>query len=360
LKKIVSDWKKEIKIKAAVLEKLNSPLTIRDLEITELKIGQVLIRVLVSGICGSQLQEIRGFKGNEKFLPHLMGHEGCGIVEKIGPGVSRVKPGDKVVMHWRVGAGIEAEFPTYILDGKKISSGKITTLSEFSIVSENRLTKVPQETPDHLCALLGCGLTTALGVVNNEIDLKFGESVAIIGCGGVGLNLIQAACLGSAFPVIAIDLNENKRLLSLNVGADYFINSSDESVREFFDKNLPLGKIDIAIDTTGNTQIIDEISNLLSDSGRLILVGQPKPGSHISFSNATGLFGNKGKTIKTTQGGKTSPNEDIIRYIKLYNAGKLNFEKVITNVFSLDDVNLAISLLETGSAGRIIIDMRNK
>jgi len=360
LKRIVSEWKKEIKIKAAVLEKLNSPLTIRDLEITELKIGQVLIRVLVSGICGSQLQEIRGFKGNEKFLPHLMGHEGCGIVEKIGPGVSRVKPGDKVVMHWRVGAGIEAEFPTYILDGKKISSGKITTLSEFSIVSENRLTKVPQETPDHLCALLGCGLTTALGVVNNEIDLKFGESVAIIGCGGVGLNLIQAACLGSAFPVIAIDLNENKRPLSLNVGADYFINSSDESVREFFDKNLPLGKIDIAIDTTGNTQIIDEISNLLSDSGRLILVGQPKPGSHLSFSNATGLFGNKGKTIKTTQGGKTSPNEDIIRYIKLYNAGKLNFEKVITNVFSLDDVNLAISLLETGSAGRIIIDMRNK
>ena len=350
--------KKEIKIKAAVLEKLNSTLKIRNLEITELKIGQVLIKVLASGICGSQLQEIKGFKGNEKFLPHLMGHEGCGIVEKIGPGVSRVKPGDKVVMHWRIGAGIEATFPTYLLDGKEISGGKVTTLSEFSIVSENRLTKVPQETPDFLCALLGCGLTTALGVVNNEIDLKFGESVAIIGCGGVGLNLIQAASLGSAFPVVAIDLNENKRSLSLNIGANYFINSSEESVRQFFDKNLPLGKIDIAIDTTGNTQIIDEISNLLSDSGRLIMVGQPKPGSQISFSDAAGLFGNKGKTIKTTQGGKTSPNEDIIRYIKLYNAGKLDYEKIVTNVFSLDEVNQAISLLASGSAGRIMIDMR--
>jgi len=161
-------------MKAAVLTKINEPLEIKNVELTDLKIGQVLVKIKVSGLCGAQLQEIAGQKGNEKFLPHLMGHEGCGWVQDIGPGVSKVKIGDKVVMHWRVGEGIEAEFPSYILDGKKMSSGKVTTLSEYSIVSENRLTVVPDDTPDELCALLGCGLTTALGTINNEAELKFG------------------------------------------------------------------------------------------------------------------------------------------------------------------------------------------
>lgn len=106
-----------------------------------------------------------------------MGHEGCGIVQEVGVGVNTVKVGDKVVMHWRKGDGIEAPFPSYIYNGNKMSSGKVTTLSEYSIVSENRLTTVPDDTPEELCALLGCGLTTALGVITNEADVKFGESV---------------------------------------------------------------------------------------------------------------------------------------------------------------------------------------
>ena len=163
-------------MKAAVLEQIDAPLAIRDVELTELKVGQVLVRVLVSGLCGAQLHEIRGHKGNAKFLPHLMGHEGCGIVEEIGAGVTTVKVGDKVVMHWRPGSGIESPFPSYVLDGKSMSSGKVTTLSEYSIVSENRLTTVPQDTPEDLCAILGCALTTAMGIIDNEVDLKFGES----------------------------------------------------------------------------------------------------------------------------------------------------------------------------------------
>ena len=150
-------------MRAAILEKLNSPLTIREVELTPLKVGQVLVRILVSGLCGAQLHEIRGHKGNAKFLPHLMGHEGCGIVESIGSGVTTVSPGDKVVMHWRPSTGIEAPFPEYILNGKKISSGKVTTLSEYSIVSENRLTVVPRESAVNFWALLGCGLCSAVG-----------------------------------------------------------------------------------------------------------------------------------------------------------------------------------------------------
>ena len=120
-------------MKAAVLEKIDAPLAIRDVKPTELKIGQVLVKILVSGLCGAQLHEIRGHKGNARFLPHLMGHEGCGIVEQVGLGVNTVKVGDKVVMHWRPGSGMESPFPEYILDDQIISSGKVTTLSEYSM-----------------------------------------------------------------------------------------------------------------------------------------------------------------------------------------------------------------------------------
>jgi Zn-dependent alcohol dehydrogenase len=108
-------------MKSAILIELNKPLVLSDVEIGEVATGQVLVRVLVSGICGSQLHEMSGDKGNGKFLPHLMGHEGCGIVEMVGQGVSNVKPGDKVVMHWRPGSGIEAEFPRYKLNGNVFS-----------------------------------------------------------------------------------------------------------------------------------------------------------------------------------------------------------------------------------------------
>ena len=210
-------------MKAAVLEELNQPLTLREVGLTELRFGQVLVKVLVSGLCGAQLHEIKGHKGNGKFLPHLMGHEGCGIVESVGIGVTTVKPGDKVVMHWRPGSGVESPFPSYTLDGKTISSGKVTTLSEFSIVSENRVTKISSNTPSVLAAMLGCSLTTALGIIDNECELKFGESVAVIGCGGVGLNLIQAAKMKSASPIYGVDVNQNMFDLSTQLGADCFV-----------------------------------------------------------------------------------------------------------------------------------------
>ena len=169
-------------MKAAILEKIDHPLVVADVALTEIKFGQVAVKIIVSGVCGAQLQEIAGQKGNAKFVPHLLGHEGCGIVECVGEGVTRVKVGDTVILHWKKGEGIESPFPEYIYDGRKISSGKITTLSEKSIVSENRLTPVPQNIPDEFCALLGCGLSTALGIVNYDANIKFGETVLVIGC----------------------------------------------------------------------------------------------------------------------------------------------------------------------------------
>jgi len=338
-------------MKAAVLEKINAPLVIKDVGLTPLKVGQVKVRVIISGLCGAQLQEIAGLKGNEKFLPHLLGHEGCGIVEEIGEGVTRVKVGDKVVMHWRVGAGIESPFPTYIVDGKPVTSGKVTTLSEYSIASENRLTVVPADADEYLCALLGCGLTTALGTINNEVDLKFGESIMIVGCGGVGLNLIQGAKMASAYPIIGVDISDDKKEMVLRVGANKFINilSSEEELKST--------KVDVIIDTTGNPDAINITIPCLSDKGRYVLVGQPKPGQSISIPNANSLFGGNGKSIKATQGGKTSPNDDIARYIKLNKAGLLDIKNIVSHEFSLDDINSAVTMLRSGRAGRVMIRM---
>lgn len=334
-------------MKAVILEKLNSPLTVGEVELTELKVGQVLVKVLVSGICGAQLHEIKGYKGNEKFLPHLMGHEGCGIVEQIGPGVTTVKVGDKVVMHWRPGSGIEAPFPSYVFNNKTMSSGKVTTLSEYSIVSENRVTVVPQETNSEFCALLGCALTTALGIIDNEIDIKFGESIAVIGCGGVGLNLLQSASMKSACPIIAVDNNSNKKQICLDHGATSFYSSVDK-IQD---------KVDIIIDTTGIPEVITKSISMLSGTGRMILVGQPAPGKFVEIMNAVNLFNGNGQSIKATQGGRTNPQEDIPRYVKLYNQGLLNIDKLVTHRFPLDKINDAFDLLKSGNAGRIIIEV---
>jgi S-(hydroxymethyl)glutathione dehydrogenase/alcohol dehydrogenase len=332
-------------MKASVLVEIDKPLAIKDVELTELKVGQVLVKILMSGLCGAQLHEIRGHKGNAKFLPHLMGHEGCGVVEAVGDGVTTVKVGDKVVMHWRPGTGIEAPFPSYVMDGKTMSSGKVTTLSEYSIVSENRLTAVPQDTPPELCAILGCALTTAMGIIDNEVDLKFGESLAVIGTGGVGLNLIQAAAMKSACPIIAVDNNPSKKDLCLEMGAQEFYTSIDEIS----------GKVDIVIDTTGIPEVISKSISILSNTGRMVLVGQPAPGKFVEVMNAVNLFNGVGQSIKATQGGKTNPNEDIPRYVKLHQNGLLDISKLVTHTFTLDEVNDAFDLLKTGNAGRIMI-----
>src|SRR3989344_9087925 len=165
------------RMKAAVLENINGPLTIGEVALTDLLFGQVLVKVLVSGICGAQLQEIAGNKGNAKFVPHLLGHEGCGKVEEIGPDVTRLKKGDKVVLHWRKGDGIESPFPTYLYKGRKMPSGKVTTFSEYSIVSENRASVVSEDIPNDFCALLGCSLSTALSTVEKEARVQKGERV---------------------------------------------------------------------------------------------------------------------------------------------------------------------------------------
>lgn len=331
-------------MKAAILEKIDHPLVVADVGLTEIKFGQVVVKINVSGVCGAQLQEIAGQKGNAKFVPHLLGHEGCGIVEHIGEGVTRVKPGDKVILHWKKGEGIESPFPEYIYDGKRISSGKITTLSEKSIVSENRLTVVPQDTPDEFCALLGCGMSTALGIVNYDANIKFGESVLVVGCGGVGLNIIMAANMVGAGNIYGVDISSEKQSMVEELGAR-FVGGSNQICE----------KIDCIVDTTGNMLVVSHYLPLLSSRGRCIIVSQPHDKNSLEIKNPANFFSGNGQIIRSTQGGNVNPSEDFPRYVNLYKKRKIDFEKLITHRFSLDQVNTAIDLVKNGKAGRIMI-----
>ena len=340
-----------MKFKAAILCELDSPLEIDEVEMSPLEVGQVLVKIKTSGICGAQLLEIKGHKGNAKFMPHMMGHEGSGTVVEIGQGVTTVAPGDDVVAHWMVGNGIEAPFPTYKRGNINVGGGKVTTFSEYSVISENRLTKVPKSTNSDLCALLGCGITTGLGVINNECDVKFGESIMVIGSGGVGLNLIQGARLAGAYPIYAVDIDKGKEKLARKLGATHFINTKETPLWE------KITTVDIIVDTVGSASLISESIAFLSNSGRYIMVGHLPPNKTLNIPNAVDMFFGRGKILKATQGGKTNPTDDIARYIKLHEAGLLDIESIITHRTNLDNINDAINLLRQGKAGRIMIDL---
>ena len=212
-------------MKAAILVESYKPLVIDEIQYpSELQYGQVLVKILYSGICGAQLNEINASKGPDKFLPHLLGHEGSGIVLKTGPGVSTVKERDHVVLHWRPSSGIQAPPAKYNWDGKVINAGWVTTFNDHAIISENRLTTIPKDFDMRIAPLFGCAVTTAVGVINNDAKVKIGQSVVIFGMGGVGINLAQSAAMVSANPIIGIDINDQKLALGKKFGMTHGFN----------------------------------------------------------------------------------------------------------------------------------------
>ena len=289
-------------MKAAILVKQDFELVVDEVELpTILNIGQVLVKLSVSGICGSQLGEIEGKKGIDPYLPHLMGHEGCGEVLKIGPGVNTVSVGDKVVLHWKKGSGIQSETPKYKWRGKKLNAGWVTTFNEYAIVSENRCTTIPTNINNDDAALFGCAVTTGFGVVENNAKLKFGESVLVFGAGGIGLNIIQAAKLVSAWPIIAVDIHDNRLKLAKKFGASHIINSKKENVELAVNNIINEKTLDVFIDNTGIPEIIEKGYELTHSKGRVILVGVPPKDSNIRIYSLPLHFG---KIILGSHGGE--------------------------------------------------------
>ena len=185
----------------------------------ELNVGQVLVKVLYTTICGAQINEIQAAKGPDKFLPHLLGHEASATVVETGLGVTTVKAGDTVVLHWRPSLGIQCQPPAYKWRGAKLNAGWVTTFGEYAVVSENRMTVIPADYDLKVAPLLGCAVTTAAGVINNDANVKIGESVVVFGVGGVGLNVVQFAQLAGAHPIVAVDLIDAKLAMAKARGA---------------------------------------------------------------------------------------------------------------------------------------------
>jgi S-(hydroxymethyl)glutathione dehydrogenase / alcohol dehydrogenase len=340
--------------RAAILVQQRQPLVVDEVELPEtLGVGQVLVRLRVSGICGSQVGEIDGVKGADPHLPHLLGHEGCGTVLERGPGVKRVAPGDRVVLHWRKAPGIDADPPVYRWRGARLSAGWVTTLNEYAVVSENRLTPIAADVDPETAALFGCPVTTAFGMVTRNARLALGESIVVIGCGGVGLAVVQAAVLSGAYPVVAVDIHQPKLDLARQLGATHTVNSREGDLAEGVRAILGREGADVVVENTGRPEIIRAAYELTSSNGRAILGGVPEHGKDASIDTLPLHFG---KVLTGSHGGEAEPANDIPRYLRLIDAGRLDLRPLITDRTDLDRINEAVERLRNGQVvGRCVV-----
>ena len=340
---------------SAILVRQKAPLVLEEIEIPRLSLGQVLVRVLSSGICGSQLGEIDGVKGPDRFLPHLLGHEATAVVEECGAGVATVRPGDRVVLHWRKGAGLESTTPTYQSALGPIRAGWVTTFSQYAVVSENRVTAIDGDYDPDCSALLGCAVTTAFGVINNDAQLKIGESIAVFGVGGVGLSVVHGAALVSASPIVAVDLHDNRLALARRLGATHTIHSAKADPESELRGIVGNSGADVAVDTTGSVKLIEMAYRVTGARGRTVLVGVPPKGDAAAIHTLPLHFE---KRLLGSHGGQCRPEVDIPNYVRLAKAGKLDLAPCIGKRYRLSEINQAIDDMRHGAvAGRAILDV---
>lgn len=344
-----------MKTTAAILVEQRHPLIIDEVEVPALKRGQVLVEIHASRICGSQIGEVDGVKGPDKFLPHLLGHEAGAIVLEIGDGVTQVAPGDRVVCHWRPGAGIDAGGSIYDWNGKSVNAGPITTFQKFAVISENRLTKVPPDTDFELCCLLADTLTTGFGVINNDARVQPGESVVIFGVGGIGLGAVLGAKLAGANPIVAVDLHEHKLAKARAYGATHTINSGKEYAATRV-KEILGGLADVTIDGTGNPGVIETAYELArTRGGRCVLFGVLPHDKKVSINTLPLHFG---RTLTGSEGGQSRPHEDIPRILDQLAASQTDWRGFITHRGRLEDVNGLMDRMRSGEVVHALVTFR--
>lgn len=341
-----------MKTQAAILVEQHKDLVLAEVELPVLSYGQVLVEIKATRICGSQLGEIDGVKGPDKYLPHLLGHEAGVVVLETGPEVLRVKAGDRAVAHWRPALGIQARPSVYSWEGRKVNAGNITTFQQYAVISENRLTPVPADTDFDTCALLADTLTTGFGAVTRDGALQLGESCLIAGVGGIGLGVVLGAHLAGAAPIVAIDIHDHKLEKAAHFGATLCINAARENVGERLSE-AGLKAFDIAFDVTGQVPVIEQLWSQLGPKGRLLLVGVMRHDRQFSFNTLPLHFG---KSLRGSEGGSSLPHLDIPRYLRLIQAGRFAPASMISHRSSLSQINEAIKTMRSGEATHSIIE----
>lgn len=346
-----------MKTEAALLVETGKPLILAEIEIPALKPGQVLVDIAYSGACHTQVLEARGHKGPDPWVPHCMGHEGSGTVLETGPGVTRVKAGDKVILSWLKGAGMEAGGTVYGWDGKKVNSGGVTTFGRQMVASENRLTPLPAGMDMKAAIMMGCALPTGMGAVMNVCQARPGQSVAVFGAGGVGISAILGAVVSGCVPVIAVDINPDKLALAKQMGATHVVNAKDGDPAKAI-AEIVAGGVDFAVEATGVPAVmLQALQAVRQQGGRAVVCGNAHAGTTVDIDPR--LF-NAGKSLMGTWGGDSVPERDYPRYARLLMAGKLNVEPLLSRPYKLADINAALDDLEAGRVGRPLIDMSAK
>jgi S-(hydroxymethyl)glutathione dehydrogenase/alcohol dehydrogenase len=342
--------------RAAVLENLGAPLNLRDIEIPSLLPGQVLVKVFFSGVCRSQLMEVRGRRGADPWLPHLLGHEGSGKVLAVGEGCTKIRPGDEVILGWIKGDGIDAPGAKYLSNGQVINSGRVTTFSNYTVASESRVVKKPKGMPLDVAVLFGCALPTGAGMVLNELRPQIGSSVAVLGLGGIGLGALMAICSLSCKRVIAIDVSDEKLELAKKIGATHLINSSRNDVLLDIMQIAESG-LDFCIESAGTVASIElGFSLVRKDGGRLLFASHPPEGETIRLAPHELI---SGKQISGSWGGGTQPDKDIPRMFQILRDGEAPLKNLITRRYALEQINEALDDLEAGRVFRPLIVMEH-
>jgi len=363
-----------MKTKAAILHEVGQPLEIVELELEGPKEGEVLVKFTASGICHSDYSVRYGVLHG--VFPMVLGHEGAGIVEDVGPGVDNLKPGDHIVAALTPSCGecgMCREGKPYICTqmGRIMGSGAmmdgttrfklgdtnvhqlcaVGSFAERAVMPAGSAIKVADDAPLESVCLVGCGVTTGVGAAVNTAQVVEGSSVAVIGCGGVGLSIIQGARVSGAATIIAVDPVAEKRELAKHVGATHGVDPSTEDPVKAVRKITGMG-VHNAFEALGRTETIEQAWSMLRPAGRAIVVGLPSLKESVGLG-AAGLFAEK--RITGSSYGSAVPTRDIPKFVDWVQDGKLDLDSMITKRIRLEDVNAAFDEMGRGEGARSVI-----
>lgn len=331
---------KKIIIKAAVLNKINKNLILKNIyHDGQLLENQVLVKLYYTGICGSQIGEIKGVKGKDKYLPHLLGHEATGKIIKTSSNIKDFKKNDKVILHWQKNPGKNSKTPIYF-DRKnfKINAGWVTTFNNYAIISKNRLTKLPKKISLQEGVLFGCALTTAYGSIfkDSKINLKKKNKVLVTGGGMIGQSILFF--LNSE--------NQDISILEQNIKKINFIKKiyPDFKIIKSYDQ-IKSNCYDYVYETTGSSKVIEKTYSAIKLSGKLLLIGVPHSKSKIKINT---LDINYGKKIIGSYGGGVVPNKDIANIIIYLLRKKAILKNLYEKIYNFNDINFVIKQLMNG------------
>ena len=364
-------------VMATVLHGVGEDLKVHDnIDIGPPGAGEVKVKVVASGVCHSDLSVQNGTI--PLTAPVVLGHEGAGIVEEVGEGVSSVQPGDHVVLSFvpncgacyfcRRGQGFLCEkgamaaaggmldgTTRLTLDGEPLRQMAMCgTFGNYAIVPEISMVKIDDDVDLKLAALIGCGVLTGVGAALNTADIRPGDSVAVIGCGGVGLNVIQGAKIAGAEKIIAVDMFDSKLDMAKEFGATDVVKADDgDPVANVTALNGGRG-VDVAFEVIGLGPTIEQAINMARNGGEAVLVGVPRMDVMLNL-NAAFTFLYLAKTVKGCWYGSSNVQEDVPKLINLYKEGKLKLQELVSREIGVDGVNDAFAAMQSGEVARSVI-----